>query len=104
RFNSTLSLRNLTRYGKNNLDRVVTSPRAATTANSAADPGFNPAVPQIRRTDTKYQYRDDKTLTNQTDLTANFETGAIGHSADIGLEVARDRQLSDAFTDPFTNG
>jgi catecholate siderophore receptor len=104
RFNRTLSLRNLTRYGRNHLDRVVTSPRAASAANGAADPGFNPAVAQIRRTDTKYQYREDKTVTNQADLTASFETGAIQHSADIGLELARDRQPSFAVTDAFANG
>ena len=61
-------------------------------------------MPQIRRTDTKYQYRDDKTIINQTDLTASFETGALEHAADIGLEVARDRQPSEALTDAFTNG
>ncbi len=103
-FDRALSLRNLTRYGRNNLDRVVTPPRAASAANGGADPGFNPAVPQIRRTDTKYQFRDDQTVTNQTDLTASFETGAIAHSADIGIEIARDRQPSYAMTDAFTNG
>jgi catecholate siderophore receptor len=104
RFNRTLSLRNLTRYGRNALDRVVTSPRAATAANAATDPGFNPAMSQVRRTDTKYQYRDDRTLTNQTDFTADLKTGVIGHSVVAGLELARDRQPSDAVTDAFSNG
>jgi catecholate siderophore receptor len=53
RFGRAHTIRNLTRYGRNYLDRVVTSPRAATLANAGNDPGFDPEVPQIRRTDTK---------------------------------------------------
>jgi len=104
RFNRQLSLRNLTRFGRNSLDRVVTSPRAATAANAVTDPGYNPALPQMRRTDTKYQYRDDKTITNQTDFNATFSTGGVQHEAVTGLEVARDSQPSYAAADLFTNG
>jgi len=106
RFNSTFSLRNLTRYGKNYRNALITPPRPATTTTGQGpeDPGYNPAVAQIRRTDTKYQYRDDKVATNQTDLSATFGTGSIGHSADIGVEIAGDRQPTYAVTDLFTNG
>lgn len=97
------SVRNLSRYGRNVLDRVVTSPRAATAANAATDPGYNPALAQIRRTDTKYQYRDDKTFTNQTDYNAAFSTGTLQHSAVAGLEIARDKQPSYAATDLFAS-
>jgi catecholate siderophore receptor len=98
------SIRNLTRYGQNDLDRVVTSPRAATAANAGADPGFKAGVAQIRRTDAKYQFRNDRTLTNQTDLSAVFTTGQVEHSGVAGVEIARDRQPSFAMTDAFTNG
>jgi catecholate siderophore receptor len=98
------SLRNLTRVGRNYLDRVVTPPRAASAATAAGDPGYDPAVAQIRRTDTKYQYRDDKTITNQTDLAANVATGAMRHSLVTGLELAYDSQPTYAATDLFTNG
>ncbi len=104
RFSPTLSLRNLTRFGRNYLDRVVTPPRAATAANAATDPGYDPTVSQIRRTDTKYQYRDDKTITNQTDLTYTFRTGRLEHNAEAGVEVAHDMQPTYAATDLFTNG
>ena len=104
RFGRGRSLRNLTRYGRNYLDRVVTPPRAASAANGGADPGYDPTVAQIRRTDTKYQYRDDRTINNQTDLTADFATGSVRHSAVTGLELAHDRQPSYAATDLFTNG
>ena len=106
KFSKTLSLRNLTRYGKNYRDAVLTPPRPATTVagQGPEDPGYNPAVPQMRRTDTKYQHRNDRMATNQTDLTAVFKTGPVGHSADIGVEIARDHQPTYAIADLFTNG
>lgn len=106
KFSKTLSLRNLTRYGKNYRDAVLTPPRpaAAIAGQGPEDPGFNPTVPQLRRTDTKYQRRDDRLATNQTDLTVAFKTGPVGHHTDIGLEVARDRQPTYAIADLFTNG
>jgi catecholate siderophore receptor len=103
-FSGRLSLRNLTRYGRNDLDRVVTPPRAATVSASAKDPGFDPADPQVRRTDTKYQERTDASLVNQTDLTSRFETGPVSHALVTGVELARERQPSDALADAFTYG
>lgn len=104
RFSRGRSVRNLVRFGRNDLDRVVTSPRAALPTNAATDPGYNPAVPQIRRSDAKYQYRTDNTVTNQTDFSATFSTGALEHSAVTGLELARDKQPSVAAADLFTYG
>jgi catecholate siderophore receptor len=104
RFGRGRTLRNLTRFGRNYLDRVVTPPRAASAANGGADPGYDPTVAQIRRTDTKYQYRDDKTVNNQTDLTAPFTTGSVQHTIVAGLELAHDSQPSYAATDLFSKG
>jgi catecholate siderophore receptor len=104
RFADGSRVRNLTRYGRNSLDRVVTPPRAATAANAGSDPGFDPSVAQIRRTDTKYQYRDDRTLNNQTDLNTTFATGAVEHTMAAGIELARDRQPSHSATDRYTHG
>lgn len=106
KFSKTFSLRNLTRYGKNYRDAVLTPPRptAAVAGQGPEDPGYNPAVPQLRRTDTKYQRRNDRMAANQTDLTTVFRTGPIGHNADIGVEIARDHQPTYAIADLFTNG
>jgi catecholate siderophore receptor len=103
-FAPSFSLRNLTRYGRNDLDRVVTAPRAATAAASAADPGFNPSGAQVRRTDAKYQVRTDATLVNQTDLTLRGTTGPVSHVVSTGVELSRDRQPSRALTDAFNSG
>ena len=106
RFNPMFSIRNLTRYGNNFRDAVNTPPRPVTTAagQGTGDPGYDAAAYQLRRTDTKYQHRNDKVATNVTDLTSKFKTGAVFHSADVGLEFAADRQPTDAFTDLFANG
>jgi len=106
KFSRTLSLRNMLRYGKNYRDAVLTPPRPATNVagQGPEDPGYNALVPQMRRTDTKYQHRDDSVVTNQTDLTTAFKTGPVRHSVDIGLELAHDHQPTYAFTDSFANG
>jgi catecholate siderophore receptor len=106
RFSKTLNLRNMTRYGRNYRDAVLTPPRPATTTagQGPEDPGYNALVPQMRRTDTKYQHRNDQVVTNHTDLTTQFKTGTIQHDADLGLELTRDMQPTYAFTDLFTNG
>ena len=107
KFNRTLSLRNLTRYGKNYRDAVLTPPRPATTVAGQGpdDPGYNPAVAQIRRTDTKYQHRNDQRR-HQPDGSHRRRSRpvAVQHSADVGLEFTRDHQPTYAFTDLFTNG
>lgn len=106
KFNQSMNLRNLTRYGKNYRDAVLTPPRPATTVagQGSADPGYDVNAAQIRRTDTKYQHRDDKFFTNQTDLTSAFRTGKLEHHTDLGMEFSKDHQPTYAFTDLFTNG
>jgi catecholate siderophore receptor len=103
-FGPGLSLRNLTRYGRHDLDRVVTPPRTATASASAADPGFDPSASQIRRTDTKYQERTDGSFVNLMDITLRFETGPIAHAVVTGAELAHERQPGYALTDRFSNG
>jgi catecholate siderophore receptor len=104
RFSAATSLRNLTRYGRNDLDRVVTPPRAATASSSDADPGFDDSGFQRRRTDTKYQYRTDATFVNQTDLTLRRRTGGLAHAFVAGMELSHESQPSYAVTDTFANG
>jgi catecholate siderophore receptor len=106
RLTNAVTLRNLTRFGRNYRDAVSTPPRPVTTAanQGTTDPGYDPSAFQLRRTDTKYQHRTDKVTTNQTDLSSEFRTGRLAHSSDVGIEFAADRQPAYAFTDLFTNG
>jgi catecholate siderophore receptor len=95
-FNDHVALRNITRYGQNARDAVVTPPRAAAApaANTPADPGYDPTLVQIRRTDTKYQDRDDRIIANQTNVTLDFDTGAMKHAVVTGLEFSREESTS----------
>ncbi|HWA88237.1 MAG TPA: TonB-dependent siderophore receptor [Opitutus sp.] len=111
RLNDHASLRNLTRYGRNTRDAIVTPPRAASvpptapsTTNGMLDPGYNPTLPQIRRTDAKYQDRQDEIVANQTDFAGRFQTGSIRHSIDTGIEVSRENQKNYARADTYANG
>jgi catecholate siderophore receptor len=104
KFDAQNVLRNTTRYGSNVRDAVVTPPRAATPANAATDPGYDPTVAQIRRTDTKYQDRRDEIIANQTDFTSHFQTGSIRHSSAVGVDVSRENQKSYSRADSYANG
>ncbi|WP_028079334.1 TonB-dependent receptor [Solimonas soli] len=95
-FNDRFKLRNTTRYGRNDRDAIVTPPRAvtATATGGMNDPGYDPSVPQIRRTDTKYQDRYDEMFANQTNLTIDFATGVVEHSVVAGLEFSREHSVN----------
>ncbi len=101
KFDAETSLRNLTRYGTNKRDAIVTPPRAVSipptvpsATNGMLDPGYDTTKAQVRRTDTKYQDRVDKTLSNLTNLTTALQTGAVKHAITAGLEVSREDQKS----------
>lgn len=104
KFSPDTTLRNLTRYSQNVRDAVVTPPRAAAASNAATDPGYNAAVAQVRRTDTKYQDRADKIVSNQTSLNSQFATGKVKHSVAAGIEVSREDQKSYSKADSYALG
>jgi catecholate siderophore receptor len=100
-FENGTQLRNLLRYGRNLRDTVVTAPRAAnafasngTTPQSLNDPGFDPSLLQIRRTDVKYQDREDEIFANQTNVSFDVDTGTARHAIVAGLELSRERSIS----------
>ena len=85
-FNDAVSLRNLSRWGESERDSIITAPRFA--SNDSTD---------IRRT-AKTRDSEDRILTNVTDLTATFKTGAIEHSLLTGLELVREESVNRART------
>ncbi|MDB6093042.1 MAG: bfrD [Verrucomicrobia bacterium] len=106
KFDGETSLRNLTRYGRNARDAVVTPPRAVSipptvpsATNGMLDAGYDPTQAQVRRTDTKYQDRQDEIVANQANLTARFNMGEVAHALVAGLEVSRESQESYAKVD-----
>lgn len=75
-----MSVRNITRFGHNYRDSIVTAPRFA--SNNSTD---------IRRTDEKSRDEVNAILSNLTTLNYSFATGDIGHTLVAGLELAHER-------------
>jgi len=83
------TLRNLTRYGRNDRDSVITAPRFASVNTSTA----------INR---QLQSRDmvDTIVTNQTSLISRFGTGTWTHAVSAGFEVSRESSENFARSGP----
>ena len=83
------TLRNLTRYGRNDRDSVITAPRFASVNTSTA----------LNR---QLQSRDmlDTIVTNQTSVTSSFGTGALTHAVSAGFELAREASENFARSGP----
>jgi catecholate siderophore receptor len=82
-------VRNLTRWGRNVRDSVITAPRFVAVNTSTA----------INR---QLQSRDmtDEILANQTNLTSRFNTGGIRHAVTAGLEFSTESSVNFARTGP----
>ncbi|MEO7134384.1 MAG: TonB-dependent receptor, partial [Vicinamibacterales bacterium] len=86
---SATVVRNLTRWGQNVRDSVITAPRFAAVNTSTA----------LNR---QFQSRDmtDDIVANQTNLTTRIATGAVRHSIAAGFEVSSENSLNYARTAP----
>lgn len=85
-FNDSLSIENITRSGSETRDSVVTAPRFVSNSTTTINR-------QVQSRD-----QDDDILANQTNLTAKFQTGPIGHDVVLGTEFSREKQLNFART------
>lgn len=76
---SAVRISNVTRYGRSTRDSIYSSPRF-----------LNATTTQIRA---QAQSRDtrDQLLLNQSNLFAEFTTGALGHDLIAGFEIAREK-------------
>lgn len=88
-FNDSVSLRNLTRYGRTERDSIITAPRFVDI--DPATPG-NQYGRAIRRTDWKDRDQADDLWANLTDFRFNFETGPVEHDVVSGFEFARETE------------
>lgn len=89
RFSPQVSLRNLTRYGRNDRDSVITAPRFVSVNTSTL----------LNR---QFQSRDmvDTIAANQTTLVARFDTSEVAHAVSAGVEVIREGSENFARTAP----
>jgi catecholate siderophore receptor len=88
-FSPNVTLRNTSRYGKSEQERVLTAPLR----EPLVDPDTDPATWTLNRT-RHASFRDNTIITNQTNLTAKFTTGRIQHALSSGLEYIFEKQFT----------
>ncbi|GFE86140.1 catecholate siderophore receptor Fiu [Steroidobacter agaridevorans] len=89
-FNDNLRLRNTSRYGKSEQSYLLTGVNAIT----ATDP--DPDAWTVSRS-RQAKFQENTVLTNQTNLTATFQTGALEHSLTSGLEFIYEKQFNPTY-------
>jgi catecholate siderophore receptor len=94
-FSSNVTLRNTTRWGKTDQEYQLSSFMGAT-AQLLTPNRANPATWTISR-NINNKNVSNEILTNQTNLTAKFDTGGIGHTVATGVEFIREQQTNLAY-------
>jgi catecholate siderophore receptor len=93
------TLRNTTRYGRTTQQYVLTGINAINSAPSVANPFIVAADPGTWTVNRSRQGKDQENeiLTNQTNLTTNFDTAGLKHSLSTGIEFIHERQSNVGF-------
>jgi catecholate siderophore receptor len=97
------TIRNISRYGKSKLDRIVTGVNVLNAPTPA-----DPSTWQVTRTRQAID-REDEILINQTSLNTTFNLGGFKNAFTGGLELSYERQKNKGFTTlavgsiPFAN-
>ncbi|MES2187134.1 MAG: catecholate siderophore receptor Fiu [Pseudomonadota bacterium] len=91
-----LTVRNTTRYGETSQNYLLTS-FMGSTANLLTPNVGNPATWSIARSSPTNKDTVNRVLTNQTNLSAKFDTGGISHSMNAGVEFIREEQDSKGY-------
>lgn len=92
-------LRNTTRYGKTSQDYMLTS-FMGSSANLLTPVVANPNTWSIARSNPTNKDQTNELFTNQTNVSAKFNTGSVGHTMNAGLELIREEQTSLGFFGP----
>ncbi len=103
-FNDTTTLRNTTRWSQIKQDYMMTAMMGGATNITRPNPNNVDTWTWTRNINTKDV--SNKILTNQTNLTSKFSTGAIGHDISTGVEFTREQQTNYGvypFTAPAVN-
>ncbi len=88
-FNSAIALHDTLRWGRTSEDYLLTSFRGAA-ANLGTPVPTDPASWTITRDLPTFKQQVNRIITNQANLTANFQTGAITHNVSAGIELTRE--------------
>jgi catecholate siderophore receptor len=96
-FSPDVKLQNTTRYAKTTQDYLLTS-FMGSSANLVTPSASNPSAWTIVRSNPTRKDQQNEILTNQTNLTADLQTGALKHTLVGGVEFTREKQHALSFT------
>lgn len=88
-FDEDTTLRNTTRWGRTRQDYLLTS-FTATAAHLVTPDLADPDTWTLARSNPNFKHQSDTIVTNQTNITSNFQTGSVVHNLSAGLELTRE--------------
>jgi catecholate siderophore receptor len=89
-FNPNVVLHNTLRWGRTTEDYLLTSYQLS--ATTLATPDINdPSTWTITRSLPTFKHQSNRIITDQANITANFETGAITHNLSAGIELTQEK-------------
>lgn len=89
-FSDNLALHDTLRWGRTRQDYLLTS-FMATAANLLTPNPADPSTWTVARSNPNFKHQNNRIATNQTNFTANFETGAVTHNLSAGIELTQEK-------------
>ncbi|WP_199100336.1 catecholate siderophore receptor Fiu, partial [Dyella sp. ASV21] len=89
-FNDHVTLHNTLRWGRTTEDYLLTS-FMGSAANLLTPNPSDPSTWTIARSNPTFKHSANRILTDQANLTANFDTGAITHNLSTGIELTQEK-------------
>jgi catecholate siderophore receptor len=83
-------LRNTTRWGRTAQDYLLTSFKGDAAGLLTPDPA-DPATWTLARSNPTFKHQVNRILTNQTNLSAQLDSGRVHHSLSAGIELTREQ-------------
>ena len=88
-FSDNLALHDTLRWGRTRQDYLLTS-FVATAVNLLTPDPADPSTWTLARNNPNFKNQTNRILTNQTNLTAKFITGAVTHNLSAGIELTQE--------------
>jgi len=89
-FSDDLALHDTLRWGRTQQDYLLTS-FMATAANLLTPDPADPSTWTVARSNPNFKHQTNRIVTNQTNLTARFVTGAATHNLSAGIELTQEK-------------
>lgn len=89
-FTSDVALHNTLRWGRTAEDYLLTS-FMGSAANLLTPNPSDPSTWTIARSNPTFKHQDNRIITDQANVTANFDTGAVTHNLSTGIELTQEK-------------